>query len=79
MATIRWNLAVSEETDRAVRDYLASNKTISNEGLSEFIESAVCSYLFEQEVEKAKAATAGMDEQQINSLIDEAIDWVRSN
>lgn len=45
--------------------------------LSRFIEEAVRAYLFEQAVEQAKAAAAGMSAGELVDLIDEAVQWVR--
>lgn len=47
--------------------------------LSYFIEEAVRAYLLEQAVEQAKIATGTMQEDEINTLIDEAVQWARNS
>ena len=79
MDTVRWNLAVSADTDQALRLFLASQGGGRKGDLSRFIEEAVRAYLFEQAVEQAKAATVGMGETELNDLIDEAVQWARDH
>jgi hypothetical protein len=79
MSTVRWNIAVSPDTDQSVRMFLAAQGGGRKGDLSRFIEQAVRSYLFEQAVEQAKGATASMDEGDLANLIDEAVEWARHN
>lgn len=79
MSSVRWNIAVSPDTDQSVRMFLAAQGGGRKGDLSRFIEQAVRSYLFEQAVEQAKGATAGMNEVELTDLIDEAIGWARHN
>lgn len=79
MSSIRWNIAVSPDTDQSVRMFLAAQGGGRKGDLSRFIEQAVRSYLFEQAVEQAKDATANMGEGELADLIDEAIQWSRHN
>ncbi|KAG0184709.1 hypothetical protein DFQ28_010666 [Apophysomyces sp. BC1034] len=58
MNTVRWNIAVSPNTDQAVRMFLASQGGGRKGDLSRFIEEAVRTYIFERAVEDAKAANA---------------------
>lgn len=77
MPTVRWNLAVSADTDQAVRMFLASQGGGRKGDLSRFIEEAVRSYLFERAVEQAKVAASGMSEDEVADLVDEAVQWAR--
>lgn len=77
MNTVRWNLAVSPEVDQAVRMFIAAQGGGRKGDLSRFIEDAVRAHLFERAVEQAKSAAAGMDEAELNELIDEAVHWAR--
>lgn len=77
MPTVRWNLAVSADTDRSVRMYLASQGGGRKGDLSRFIEEAVRAYLFERAVEQAKEAASGMGEDELAALVDEAVQWAR--
>jgi hypothetical protein len=77
MSTVRWNLAVSSDTDQSVRMFLAAQGGGHKGDLSRFIEEAVRSYIFDRTVEQAKAANAHMSEAELNDLIDEAVRWAR--
>ncbi|MBU2742131.1 methionine repressor-like protein [Acidithiobacillus thiooxidans] len=79
MNTVRWNIAVSPEIDQSVRMFIAAQGGGRKGDLSRFIEEAVRAYLFERAVEQAKAATVSMDETELNSLIDEAVQWARKH
>ncbi len=79
MTAVRWNLAVSSDTDQSVRMFLAAQGGGRKGDLSRFIEQAVRVYLFEQAVGQAKEATAGMDEGELSSLIEDAVQWSRNN
>lgn len=79
MNTVRWNIAVSSDTDQSVRMYLAAQGGGHKGDLSRFIEEAVRAYLLEQAVEQAKTAAAGMGETELNELIDEAVQWAREH
>lgn len=77
MSTVRWNIAVSPDTDQSVRMFLAAQGGGRKGDLSRFIEEAVRAYLFESAVDQAKTAAAGMDEAELTDLIDEAVQWAR--
>jgi hypothetical protein len=79
MTTVRWNIAVSSDTDQSVRMFLASQGGGRKGDLSRFIEEAVRAYLFERAVEQAKAAAANMSETELNDLIEEAVQWAREH
>ena len=77
MAT-RWNIAVSPETDRSVRIYLAEQGRGKKGELSRFIEDAVRDSLFDRSVVAAKAANANVPQEEIEAAIDEALAWART-
>ena len=79
MNSVRWNIAVSQDMDQSVRMFIAAQGGGRKGDLSKFIEEAVRSYLLEQAVEHAKAATANMSEAQVMDLIDEAVQWAREH
>lgn len=79
MSSVRWNIAVSPDTDQSVRMFLAAQGGGRKGDLSRFIEAAVRAYLFEQAVEQAKAASSGMTETEVADLIDEAVRWAREH
>ena len=77
MNTVRWNIAVSPDTDQSVRMFIAAQGGGRKGDLSRFIEEAVRSYIFERAAEQAKMATSSMSETELTDLIDEAVQWAR--
>jgi len=78
MSTIRWNVAVSAETDQALRMFLASQGGGRKGDLSRFIEEAVRAHILELSAEEAKAANAEVSESDLAAMVDEALDWARA-
>ena len=54
MNTIRWNVAVSADTDQALRMFLASQGGGKKGDLSRFIEEAVRAHILELTAKQAK-------------------------
>jgi len=79
MDSVRWNIAVSPDTDQSVRMFIAAQGGGRKGDLSRFIEEAVRSYLFEKAVEQAKSASSGMGQTELSDLIDEAVQWSREH
>ncbi len=77
MNTVRWNIAVSPDVDQSVRMFIAAQGGGRKGDLSRFIEEAVRAYLLERAVDQAKTAAAGMNEDDMADLIDEAVQWAR--
>lgn len=78
MSTVRWNIAVSPDTDQSVRTYLADQGGGRKGDLSRFIEEAVRAHILELSAEQAKAKNAVKHEADLTSVVDEAVDWARS-
>ena len=76
MTTVRWNIAVSAETDRALRMLLARQGGRKGD-LSRFIEDAVRERLFEQTASMIKDDNANYGPEPIDSAVDEALAWAR--
>lgn len=73
----RWNLSISEKTDRAVRTWLA--RTGGRKGdLSRFVDEAVRRRVFDLTVRGIKDRNAGHDQQELLDLIDEEVDAARA-
>jgi len=73
----RWNLSISEETDRAVRTFLA--RTGGKKGdLSRFVDEAVRRRVLDLTVRQVKNRNAGFDQREILDLIDEEVDAARA-
>jgi hypothetical protein len=77
MNSVRWNVAVSADTDQSLRMFLASQGGGRKGDLSRFIEEAVRAHILELTVEQTKAATAGINEADMTVIIDEALQWAR--
>ena len=74
----RWNLVIPEQTDRAVRTYLA--RTGGKKGdLSRFVDEAVRRRLLDLTVREIKDRNARYDQQEIIDLIDEEVDAARAD
>jgi hypothetical protein len=78
MNTVRWNIAVSPDTDQSVRMYLAGQGGGRKGDLSRFIEEAVRAHILELSAEQAKAANADVNEADLTSIVAEAVEWARS-
>ena len=79
MNTVRWNIAVSLNTDQSVRMFIAAQGGGRKGDLSRFIEEAVRSYILERAAEQAKVASSSMSEPALTDLIDEAVQWAREH
>jgi len=79
MSVVRWNLAVSSDTDQSVRMFLASQGGGRKGDLSRFIENAVRNYIFDRTVEDAKAANTTVSETDLTAIVNEAVQWARSH
>lgn len=73
---VRWNLSISETTDRAVRSYL--ERVGGKKGdLSQFVDEAVRRHVFDLTIREIKDRNSSHDQQKILDLIDEEVDAVR--
>lgn len=79
MDTIRWNVAVSADTDQSLRMFLASQGGGRKGDLSRFIEEAVRAHILELTAKQAKEANAAIGEADLTGAIDEALRWVNKN
>jgi phage terminase Nu1 subunit (DNA packaging protein) len=74
---VRWNLAVSKDTDQSLRIYLARQGDVGAGDLSRFVEEAVRAYILELTASQAKAVNAGIADDDLEAIIAEAVDWSR--
>ncbi len=73
MSNVRWSIVVPEETDRALRSFLARRGTKKGD-ISRFVNEAVRSRLFDLTVEGgAKERSRPHDQTKILEAIDEAL------
>ena len=73
----RWNLAVSSQTDQAVRLLLARRGRARQGDLSCFIEEAVQAHILELSAREAKQANADLYPRELKSMVQEALDWAK--
>ena len=73
----RWNLSISEETDRSVRTFLARNGGKKG-ALSRFVDEAVRRRVFDLTVGQIKERSAEYDQQDILDLVDEEVSAARA-
>ena len=73
----RWNLSISEETDRTVRMFLARNGGKKGD-LSRFVDDAVRRRVFDLTVSQVKERNAGLDQREILGLIDDEVSAARA-
>lgn len=79
MNTVRWNIAVSPDTDQSLRMFLASQGGGRKGDLSRFIEEAVRAHILELTADQAKAANAGVNEADLTAIVQEAVQWARNH
>lgn len=74
---IRWNIKVSKETDLVLRTFLGS-QGMKKGDLSKFIEEAVRWRVFNRTVQDIKERNAGIDLDELQELVDEALGEVHA-
>ena len=72
MSNTRWSVVVPEDTDRALRSYLARKGTKKGD-LSRFVDEAVLSRLFELTVEDVKERNQKYAQEDILEAIEDAL------
>ncbi len=72
MSNVRWSIIVPEDTDRALRSYLARKGTKKGD-LSRFVDEAVQARLFELTVGDIKERNRQYSQEEILEAIEEAI------
>lgn len=75
MDTLRWNVAVSADTDQSLRMFLASQGGGRKGDLSRFIEEAVRAHILELTAGQAKVANENVSEADLTAMVDEALQW----
>lgn len=72
MSNIRWSIVVPEDTDRALRSYLARSGGRKGD-LSRFVGNAVVARLFELTVEDVKERNQAQSQDEIIAAIEAAL------
>jgi hypothetical protein len=78
MSSIRWNIAVSADTDQSVRMFLAGQGGGRKGDLSRFIEEAVRAHIFDRAASAAKAANSDVSEVDLSAIVAESVNWART-
>lgn len=73
----RWNLSISDETDRVVRTFLARSGGRQDD-LSRFVDDAVRRRVLDLTVRDVKDRNVRYDQQDLLDLIDEEVDAARA-
>ena len=76
MSKVRWSIVVPESTDKALRTYLAGTG-MKKGAISNFVVEAVQLRLFDLVTETVKERNEQYDEDDIFSVIDEAVSIAR--
>ena len=74
----RWNLSISEATDRIVRSHLA-RRGLKKGDLSKFVDTAVRAEVLRRTVKEVQAQNVDLTEEQAMELANEAVAWARAN
>lgn len=74
---IRWNLVISEQTNIAVRSFLAQ-RGFKKGDLSSFVEDAVRWRVFDQTINQARAGFDDAKPGEASNLLDEALAQIRA-
>lgn len=75
--TVNWNIEVSKETDRNVRRLLGGKRRSARD-IARFVERMVENQLFEEMVAENEARNADLSDEEIQALVDEAVDAMRA-
>ena len=76
--TTRWNLVVSKDIDRSLRQFLAGEGRGKKGELSRFVEEAVNKYIFDTALKAAHDANANVDPDELDAAIEESLAWARA-
>ncbi len=77
MGSVRWNVAVSAETDQALRVFLANRGQGRKGDLSRFIEDTVRERVFKETALAIKEQNKQASPEEIESAVTEALAWAR--
>jgi hypothetical protein len=74
----RWNLSISDKTDRLVRSYLA-RLGVKKGDLSKFVDTAVRKGILRRTVQEVQAQNADLSEEEALALATEAVAWAHAH
>lgn len=79
MNTVRWNIAVSQDTDQALRLFLVNQGGGRKGDVSRFVEEAVRAHILELTADQAKTANANINESDLSAIVEETVEWARNH
>jgi hypothetical protein len=74
----RWNLVVSKNTDKSLRQLLADQGGGKKGDLSRFVEEAVKKHIFDTAARAAKEQNKDLDPEELDAIIEESLAWARA-
>ena len=77
-ATTRWNLVVSKQTDKSLRQFLANEGGGKKGDLSRFVEEAVRKHIFDMALKAAREHNKDVDPDEMDQIIEESLAWARA-
>jgi hypothetical protein len=77
--TVRWNIAVSQDTDQALRIFMANQGGGRKGDLSRFVEQAVRTQILEVTAEQAKASNDKITEDDLTAIVLEAVERAKNH
>lgn len=75
--TTRWNLVVSKETDKSLRQFLAAEGGGKKGDLSRFVEETVKERIDDLTAQAIKQQNASRTPEEIDEIVEEALAWAR--
>jgi hypothetical protein len=76
--TTRWNLVVSKDLDKSLRQFLASEGRSKKGELSRFVEEAVNKHIFDTALMAARERNKDVDPDELDAMIEESLAWARA-
>jgi hypothetical protein len=76
--TTRWNLVVSKQTDRDLRQLLAAEGRARKGELSRFVEEAVNKHIFDTALQAAREHNKDVNPDEMDAMIEESLASARA-
>jgi hypothetical protein len=76
-ASTRWNLVVSKELDKSLRQFLANEGRGKKGDLSRFVEEIVKERIYDLTAQEIKRENASRTPEEIDEIVEEALAWAR--
>jgi hypothetical protein len=76
--TTRWNLVVSKQTDKDLRQLLASVGRSKKGEISRFVEEAVNKHIFDSALMAAREHNKDVAPDELDAAIEESLAWARA-